>query len=95
MSFKSDFLFPYRRYQGKFKPENLVFNANLQEFSQRVSYISNLESSGKLSPEDSLQRNQIALEEAKTLQKAPQYWCAPSLDRGLIPMIKLSLASAG
>lgn len=49
----SDFLFPRSRYRGHFSPENLVFNANLQEFSQRVSYICNLEAGGKISPEES------------------------------------------
>ncbi len=52
---QSDFLYPTARYRGTVKPENLVFNANLQEFSQRVSYISCLESGGKLSPEESYQ----------------------------------------
>lgn len=50
---KSDFLYSRSRYRGTVKPENLVFNANLQEFSQRVSYICCLETGGKLSPEDS------------------------------------------
>ncbi len=27
-----NFLYPRSRYQGSVKPENLVFNANLQEF---------------------------------------------------------------
>lgn len=49
------FLYPHSRYRGQVKPENLVFNANLQEFSQRVSYICCLETSGKLSPEESYQ----------------------------------------
>ena len=40
---KDAFLFPRSPYHGKMKPENLVFNANLQEFAQRVSYICNLE----------------------------------------------------
>ncbi len=52
----SDFLYPRFRYRGQVKPENLVFNANLQEFSQRVSYICNLETNGKLSPEESYQQ---------------------------------------
>lgn len=46
---KDDFLYPRSRYQGEFKPEHLVFNANLQEFAQRVSYICNLETAGKIS----------------------------------------------
>ncbi len=50
---QSDFLYPRSRYRGTVKPENLVFNANLQEFSQRVSYICCLETGGKLSPEQS------------------------------------------
>jgi hypothetical protein len=49
---RSDFLYPRSRYYGKVKPENLVFNANLQEFAQRVNYICNLETAGKLPPEE-------------------------------------------
>lgn len=48
---KNSFLCPRSRYHGQVKPENLVFNANLQEFSQKISYITSLETSGKLSPE--------------------------------------------
>ncbi|NJK67062.1 MAG: hypothetical protein HC789_00640 [Microcoleus sp. CSU_2_2] len=47
----SNFLYPQNRYYGEVKPENLVFNANLQEFTQRVGYISALASSGKISVE--------------------------------------------
>jgi hypothetical protein len=53
MSTKSDFLFPRSRYRGNVGPENLVFNANLQEFAQRVSFITNLETNGKITPEES------------------------------------------
>ena len=49
----SDFASPRSRYRGQFKPENLLFNANLQEFAQRVMIISNLETGGKISPEAS------------------------------------------
>lgn len=48
---KNSFLYPRSRYHGEIKPENLVFNANLQEFSQKIGYITSLETSGKLSPE--------------------------------------------
>ncbi len=48
---KSDFLYPRHRYRGQWTPENLAFNANLQEFSQRVGYICSLETNGKLSPD--------------------------------------------
>lgn len=56
MDNKTDFLYPRGRYYGQVKPENLVFNANLQEFAQRVSYICNLETGGKLSPEESYEK---------------------------------------
>lgn len=46
-----NFLYPQGRYYGEVKPENLVFNANLQEFTQRVGYISALASNGKISVE--------------------------------------------
>jgi hypothetical protein len=45
---KYQFLYPYTSYRGEFKPENLVFNANLQEFAQKVSYVCNLETNGKI-----------------------------------------------
>lgn len=53
MADQFNFLYPRSRYRGEVKPENLVFNANLQEFSQRISYICCLETGGKLTPEES------------------------------------------
>ncbi|MEH1900583.1 MAG: hypothetical protein V7L04_04000 [Nostoc sp.] len=49
---RSNFLYPRDRYYGQVQPKNLVFNANLQEFAQTISYITNLETGGKLSPEE-------------------------------------------
>jgi hypothetical protein len=49
---KDKFLYPRSPYHGEFKPENLVFNANLQEFAQKVSFICNLETAGKVKPGD-------------------------------------------
>ena len=49
---KEDFLMPRSRYHGEFTPQNLAFNANLQEFAQRVSIICNLETGGKISSEE-------------------------------------------
>ncbi|MEL6552967.1 MAG: hypothetical protein AAFQ63_05810 [Cyanobacteria bacterium J06621_11] len=43
------FLTPRSSYRGEFTPQNLAFNANLQEFAQRVSLICNLETGGKVS----------------------------------------------
>jgi hypothetical protein len=48
----NSFLYHSSRYQGQVKPENLVFNSNLQEFTQKISYICSLETAGKLTPED-------------------------------------------
>ena len=62
MTDKNNFLYPYQRYRGEFTPENLAFNANLQEFAQKVSIICNLETSGKLSSE-------IAYKQIKALWK--------------------------
>ncbi|BAY46131.1 hypothetical protein SAMD00079811_37390 [Scytonema sp. HK-05] len=53
---KDNFLYPRGRYYGQVKPENLVFNANLQEFAQKISYICNLETSGKIPPEQAYEQ---------------------------------------
>jgi polyhydroxyalkanoate synthesis regulator phasin len=53
MTDKADFLNPRSRYRGQVKPENLVFNANLQEFANRVTIICGLETNGKMTPEES------------------------------------------
>ncbi len=49
---KEQYLYPKSSYRGKFTPENLVLNANLQEFTQKISYICNLETNGKISPQE-------------------------------------------
>lgn len=71
---RSEFLYPRSRYYGKVKPENLVFNANLQEFAQQVGYICNLETAGKISPEDSYKKIHQAVETAKTNEKTAKDW---------------------
>jgi hypothetical protein len=58
----SDLLYPRSCYRGHFTPENLAFNANLQEFSQKVSYICCLQTGGKISPE-------VAYQEIRALWK--------------------------
>jgi len=52
MSTATKVMFPRSRYYGKFTPENLMFNSNLQEFSHRVSIICALETGGKLSSQE-------------------------------------------
>jgi hypothetical protein len=49
---KEQFLYPIGHYRKDFTPEQLAFNANLQEFAQRVSLICGLETGGKLSTQD-------------------------------------------
>ncbi|WP_421657603.1 DUF7219 family protein [Leptothermofonsia sp. ETS-13] len=65
----SEFLLPKTPYRGEVKPENLVFNANLQEFSQKVSYICSLETNGKLSPEEAYLKIKYLWEELKQSKK--------------------------
>lgn len=65
----SDFLYPRSRYRGQVQPENLIFNANLQEFSQRVSLICGLETNGKLSPEESFQQIEALWKQLKHSKK--------------------------
>ncbi|MEO0948254.1 MAG: hypothetical protein AAFY11_08940 [Cyanobacteria bacterium J06641_5] len=47
-----EFSNPYYRYRGKATPQNIVFDANLQEFAYRINVICTLENTGKLSPQD-------------------------------------------
>jgi hypothetical protein len=48
---KEQFFYPRAKYRGEFTPEHLAFNANLQEFAQRVSTLCSLETAGKIPPE--------------------------------------------
>ncbi|WP_315791039.1 DUF7219 family protein [Fischerella sp. JS2] len=63
------FLYPHSSYRGQVKPENLLFNANLQEFAQKVSYIANLETSGKLSPEEAYSQIKMLWKKLKLSKK--------------------------
>jgi hypothetical protein len=67
---KNSFLYPQSRYYGRFTPEQLAFNANLQEFAQSVSYISALETGGKLSPEEAYKRIKGLWKQLKQSKKA-------------------------
>lgn len=68
---RPQFLYPYARYRGTFTPENLLFNANLQEFSYRVMYIANLETAGKLPPQEAYQRLENLWEKLKASRPQP------------------------
>ncbi|MEO1095132.1 MAG: hypothetical protein AAFX01_09550 [Cyanobacteria bacterium J06638_28] len=49
---KDDFLNPRSSYWGKMTLPNVTFNANLQEFANRVAVICNLETGGKVTSEE-------------------------------------------
>jgi hypothetical protein len=70
MSKESDlFLYRNNRYNGNFTPEYLVFNSNLQEFTQKISYICSLETAGKLTPEESYQQIKLLWKELRRSKK--------------------------
>ncbi|MEH1924498.1 DUF7219 family protein [Nostoc sp.] len=66
---KNSFLYPRSRYYGKFQPENLVFNANLQEFAQKITYITCLETGGKLSQDEAYERIKVLWKQLKHSKK--------------------------
>jgi hypothetical protein len=66
---KNKFLYLRSRYYGQVKPENLVFNANLQEFAHKVGYIASLETSGKIEPEDAYKQIKALWKQLKHSKK--------------------------
>ncbi len=64
----SNFFYPHSRYYGDINPENLILNANLQEFAQRVSLISCLATGGKLSPEEAFDAVEILWERLEAIK---------------------------
>ena len=53
---KDRFFNPISTYKGEFSPENLAFDANLQEFTNRISIICALETGGRISPLEAYQQ---------------------------------------
>jgi len=68
-SAKDDFLYPRSHYRGDFTPQNLTFNANLQEFAQRIAYICNLETAGKMDPYDAYKEIKALWKQLKDSKK--------------------------
>lgn len=66
---KDNFLYPRSPYHGEVKPENLVFNANLQEFAHKVSFICNLETGGKLPTKEAYKKIKSLWKELKRSKK--------------------------
>ncbi len=53
---KDEFLSPIGKFYGEFSPENVVFDANLQEFASRISIICALENGGRISSLEAYQQ---------------------------------------
>ena len=66
---KDRFFLPRANYHGQVNLENLVFNANLQEFSHKVGYITALQTSGKLSPEEAYRKIKTLWKQLKRSKK--------------------------
>ena len=66
---KNNFLYPRHSYRGEPSPSNLVFNDNLQEFAQKISYICALETSGKLTSEKAFKQIKSLWKELKRSKK--------------------------
>jgi hypothetical protein len=79
---KDDFLYPHGRYYGQVKPENLVFNANLQEFAQKVNYICSLETGGKLAPDEAYEQIKGLWKQLKQSKKQLQIGQNPFKNEG-------------
>jgi hypothetical protein len=60
------FLYNKFPYHGQVRPENLIFNANLQEFAQKVDYICSLETGGKMAPAEAYRRIQALYKELQS-----------------------------
>ena len=69
---KNNFLYPKGNYRGDFSaknPNNLVFNANLQEFAHKVAYICGLETNGKISTEEAYEQIKVLWHQLQTSKK--------------------------
>lgn len=67
---KENFFYPNATYRGEFTPEHLTFNANLQEFAQRVSLLCGLETNGKIPPGEAYKEIKKLWEQLKESKKA-------------------------
>lgn len=66
---RDSFLYPRSRYYGEFSPQQLTFNANLQEFAQRISYISGLQTGGKISSDEAYKQIRVLYKRLKKSKK--------------------------
>lgn len=66
---KNDFIAPRSRYWGEVTLPNLAFNANLQEFAQRVALVCNLETGGKITPDEAYSQIKTLWHQLKASKK--------------------------
>lgn len=66
---KDNFLTPRSTYWGEPTLPNMTFNANLQEFTNRISYICNLETGGKISGEEAYRQIKALWKQLKASKK--------------------------
>ncbi|WP_242072070.1 hypothetical protein [Nostoc sp. FACHB-110] len=74
MPYKGSFLsilsnIQVRFLYGQVKPENLIFNANLQEFAQKVGIITSLETNGKLTSQEAYKKIKSLWKQLKRSKK--------------------------
>jgi len=65
----NDFLNPKSKYRGEFSPESIIFDYNLQEFSNQVSLIVGLENNGKLSQIEAYRKIKLLWKSLKRSKK--------------------------
>lgn len=75
------FLYKKHTYNGQFNPDNLIFNANIQEFACKTSYVSSLQTGGKLSPEEAYKQIKASWKELKRSRKMLEISCNLSQDK--------------
>ncbi|MEA5535233.1 hypothetical protein [Crocosphaera sp. XPORK-15E] len=66
---EQNFLYPLYPYHGVLNDKTLLFNANLQEFSQKVGFISSLHTGGKLSSEEAYTRIECLWKELESTNR--------------------------
>lgn len=69
MNEKDRFLYPHHSYRGDFDPQSVVFDANLQEFAQKIGYICTLENSGKIDPAEAYRQIKALYKQLKASKR--------------------------
>jgi hypothetical protein len=69
MTEKDRFIYPQHPYRGEFDPQAVVFDANLQEFAQKIGYICTLENSGKIPPAEAYRQIKALYKQLKASKR--------------------------